>query len=112
MRLSILPGGEVFPGRTSTGELMPHLLREDNDGICILTLNRPEIRNAIDDEIMRLLAEETARLSADESLRAVVVTGAGSEAFCAGGDLKWLQSFENADAGEAMSRRIRKFSRA
>jgi enoyl-CoA hydratase len=108
MRLSILPGGEVFPGRTSTGELMPHLLREDNDGICILTLNRPEIRNAIDDEIMRLLAEETARLSADESLRAVVVTGAGSEAFCAGGDLKWLQSFENADAGEAMSRRMQK----
>lgn len=85
---------------------MPHLICEEKDGIATLTLNRPEVRNAIDDEIMRLLSEHVERLSGDGELRAVIVTGSGDEAFCAGGDLKWLQGFETGAAGEAMSRRM------
>ncbi len=85
---------------------MPHLICEEKDGIATLTLNRPEVRNAIDDEIMRLLFEHVERLSGDEELRAVILTGSGDEAFCAGGDLKWLQSFETGEAGEGMSRRM------
>ena len=64
------------------------------------------MRNCVDEEIMLRLAEETERLAGDESLHAVILTGAGGEAFCAGGDLKWLQSFEGAEAGEGMSRRM------
>ncbi|MEE9256994.1 MAG: enoyl-CoA hydratase-related protein [bacterium] len=85
---------------------MPHLLCEETDGIATLTLNRPEVRNAVDDEIMSSLSGHTERLAGDERLRAVIVTGAGDEAFCAGGDLKWLQTFETGEAGESMSRRM------
>jgi enoyl-CoA hydratase len=85
---------------------MSHLICEEDAGIVTLTLNRPGVRNAIDDEIMRLLSERIGGLAGDDSLRAVLITGAGDEAFCAGGDLKWLQSFEGAEAGEAMSRRM------
>ena len=67
---------------------MPHLICEEKDGIATLTLNRPEVRNAIDDEIMRLLSEHVERLAGDEELRAVIVTGSGDAAFCAGGDRK------------------------
>lgn len=85
---------------------MSHLFSEEDAGIVTLTLNRPDVRNCVDEEIMSRLAEETERLAGDESLRAVILTGAGGEAFCAGGDLKWLQSFEGAEAGEGMSRRM------
>jgi enoyl-CoA hydratase len=85
---------------------MSHLICKENAGIVTLTLNRPGVRNAIDDEIMRLLSERIEHLAGDDSLRAVLITGAGGEAFCAGGDLKWLQSFEGAEAGKAMSRRM------
>lgn len=85
---------------------MSHLLCDEEDGIVTLTLNRPEVRNAIDDEIMRLLSGHLDRLAEDESLRAVILTGAGGEAFCAGGDLKWLQSFDTGEAGGAISRRM------
>lgn len=85
---------------------MPHLLCEEKDGIATLTLNRPDVRNAIDDEIMRLLSGHVDRLAGDGDLRVVILTGAGGEAFCAGGDLKWLQTFETGEAGEGMSRRM------
>lgn len=85
---------------------MPHLLCETEDGVATLTLNRPDVRNAVDAEIMDGLSDAADRLAADESLRAVLLTGAGKEAFCAGGDLKWLQSFDTPEKGAAMSRRM------
>ena len=66
---------------------MSHLLSEEDAGIVTLTLNRPDVRNCVDEEIMSRLAEETERLAGEESLRAVILTGAGGEAFCAGGTL-------------------------
>jgi enoyl-CoA hydratase/carnithine racemase len=57
------------------------------DGVAWLTLNVPERRNAISNAMRGLLAEAFASLDADDSVRVVVLTGAGS-AFCAGVDLK------------------------
>ena len=53
-----------------------------------LTLNRPSARNAINGEVANALEAALQALEADDSIRAVVLTGAGQEAFCSGADLK------------------------
>lgn len=63
------------------------LLEKIEGGIATLTMNRPEARNAFTREMMDGLSEKLARLAKDNSVRAVVLTGAGG-AFCAGGDVK------------------------
>lgn len=64
------------------------LLEIDADGIGVLTFNRPQARNALTLSAMYAFAEavETLHHSQDD-LKAVVLTGAGTDAFCAGGDL-------------------------
>jgi E-phenylitaconyl-CoA hydratase len=57
-----------------------------DDMLALVTLNRPDKRNAINDEMRAELTDAFARFDADPSIRVVVLTGAGS-AFCAGGDL-------------------------
>jgi len=66
---------------------MPDLLYEKRDGVAILTLNRPDHRNAFSPEMMVLLAEAWVDFRDDDDLRVAVLTGAGDQAFCAGGDL-------------------------
>ena len=66
---------------------MESLLLSNANGVATLTINRPAQRNAITLEMWRSLAEITARLDQDSSVRVVVVTGAGDEAFSAGGDI-------------------------
>lgn len=70
---------------------MPGPLRVERpaEGVVLLTLDLPDRRNAMTEELTAAWGSTIAELSADRGLRAVVVTGAGS-AFCAGGDLSWL----------------------
>jgi len=56
----------------------------------VLTIDRPERRNAVDRETAAELLEGYRRFEADEDARAMILTGAGEEAFCAGADLKAL----------------------
>ena len=58
------------------------------DGIAILTIDRPEQRNALSKEVRDGLRGAWARFDADDSARIAILTGAGDKAFCAGGDLK------------------------
>ncbi|MGH7841335.1 MAG: enoyl-CoA hydratase-related protein [Candidatus Binataceae bacterium] len=69
---------------------MPALLFELRDGIAYLTLNRPEVHNAINPELIVQLAEAWRRVAADDSIRVAIVTGAGDKAFSAGADLARL----------------------
>jgi enoyl-CoA hydratase/carnithine racemase len=73
---------------------MPLLLRDRKGLVEILTLNRPEARNAINGALSRALVAAFKEIEADESCRAVVLTGAGDRAFCAGMDLKVLAAGE------------------
>ena len=66
---------------------MSKVLLKKSGHIALLTLNRPEVRNAIDPETLCRMADAFAELAADDGVRVVVVTGAGRQAFCAGGDL-------------------------
>jgi enoyl-CoA hydratase len=58
------------------------------DGIAIITLNRPEARNALGKDIRAGLFAAWDRFERDPALRVAILTGAGEKAFCAGGDLK------------------------
>jgi enoyl-CoA hydratase/carnithine racemase len=57
------------------------------DARLVLTIDRPERRNALNADVIGALREALQRTKSDDTLRAVVLTGAGDEAFCAGGDL-------------------------
>jgi enoyl-CoA hydratase/carnithine racemase len=63
------------------------LLRDDADGIAVLTLNRPEARNSLSEALLTALAGELDAIAADASVRAVVIAANGP-AFSAGHDLK------------------------
>jgi enoyl-CoA hydratase/carnithine racemase len=58
------------------------------DGIAIITLNRPDARNALSVDIREGLRAAWDRFERDPSLRVAILTGTGDKAFCAGGDLK------------------------
>ena len=59
----------------------------------VLTIDRPERRNAVDGPTAELLHEGFRSFEADDEARALVLTGAGGIAFCAGADLKALETF-------------------
>ncbi|MDP3309957.1 MAG: enoyl-CoA hydratase/isomerase family protein, partial [Polaromonas sp.] len=61
---------------------------EAADGIRTLVLNRPEVMNAMNTQMFVELREALHELAFDDALRVLIVTGAGSRAFSAGGDLK------------------------
>jgi enoyl-CoA hydratase/carnithine racemase len=69
----------------------------DRGHIAELALDRPEAMNAVSTEMARDLAAACAELSADETVRCVVVTSTSPKAFCVGADLKERNSFTDAD---------------
>lgn len=79
------------------------LVDHRSDHITVLTINRPAQRNALDLATMRAFAEAIACLTTDAELRAVIVTGADSEAFCSGGDLYELHNYASEADGRMMS---------
>ncbi len=77
----------------------PVLLQETTDGIAVLTLNRPDVMNALNFELLRALKDNIHRIRFEPDIRVVIITGAGEKAFCAGADLK-----ERAGLSEAQVR--------
>jgi len=59
---------------------------ERTDNVVVITLNRPRVLNALNRALKGELADALTKIKADESIRAVVITGAGDQAFCSGGD--------------------------
>lgn len=59
-----------------------------DDGIAIITINRPDQRNCLSYEVREGLRAAWTRFEADDALRVGILTGSGEKAFCAGGDLK------------------------
>ncbi|MBQ4823751.1 crotonase/enoyl-CoA hydratase family protein [Leisingera sp. HS039] len=72
-------------------------LDTDARGVCTLTLNRPDKHNAMSGQMLQELILAARRLNEDETVRVVVLTGAG-KSFCAGGDLGWMRDQMDADA--------------
>jgi 2-(1,2-epoxy-1,2-dihydrophenyl)acetyl-CoA isomerase len=81
------------------------LLAEVTDGIALLTMNRPSRRNALSQAMLGALADQLTRLDADESVRCVVLTGAGG-AFSAGGDVKGMAATPTTHEGDRHGRTL------
>jgi enoyl-CoA hydratase len=64
------------------------VLVEQRDAVTVVTINRPEVRNALDAETMAGIGEALVAAEQNGDVRAVVLTGAGDRAFCAGMDLR------------------------
>lgn len=81
--------------------------REIRDGLGWLTLDRPDVRNALSSELIDAIGEALDAFEADDSVRAVVIAAAGS-AFCAGADLRSMRASRDAcdDANRADARRM------
>jgi len=92
-----------------TGIDSDHLLAWEEDGVAVLTLNRPEARNAMSGDINAALARALDHAERTPSVRCVVLTGAGG-AFCAGGDVKGMagsgDSGATAGAAATLDERI------
>src|SRR3954471_23198732 len=75
------------------------ILTEDRDGILVITINRPDARNAVNGDVANGMAEALDRLDSDDDLRVGIVTGAGGY-FSAGMDLKAFVQGQSPYAGD------------
>jgi enoyl-CoA hydratase len=73
---------------------MAHLETEQRGHVLVLTMNRPEAKNALSPEMLVGLADAWDAIDADDSIRVAVLTGAGG-VFCAGADLKAMNDSQN-----------------
>jgi enoyl-CoA hydratase len=80
-----------------------------DDGLAVVTINRPEALNALNDEVLASLEKAFHGLSRDASLRAVIITGAG-KAFVAGADIKAMAGFSPLEARAFAQRGQRVFN--
>jgi methylglutaconyl-CoA hydratase len=74
-------------------------VQRDDRGVVTVVLNRPEVRNAMSPALMSGLNDALTDLAADESVRVLVLTGAG-DTFSAGGDLNWMRRGVDKDEAE------------
>src|ERR1700736_4944267 len=84
-------------GVTPEGLPMAKVIYEKRDQVAYITLNRPEVHNAIDTETDGLLFEAWTDFRGDPDVRIAILTGSGDKTFCAGADLKshvdpWLHA--------------------
>ena len=88
----------------------PLLMERHSDGVAVLTLNEPDRRNAMTAELTSAWKSAIADLAVDRGLRAVVVAASGS-AFCAGGDLSWIEGDGSPTSPDALRDKMLPFYR-
>jgi len=79
-----------------------NVLYEEDRGIGVVTVSRPEVHNALNMETIRELRDLCLRLRAEDALRAMILTGAGDKTFLSGGDLKEFQHLKTVEAARHM----------
>ena len=78
------------------------ILFQENNGWGVITLNRPKALNALTFTMVEAFLDQLKKWEENDAIRAVMVTGAGDRAFCAGGDIRWLHdTAKNDPAGAA-----------
>jgi enoyl-CoA hydratase/carnithine racemase len=83
----------------ATASQYEFIATSDKNGVRTITLDRPEVRNAINDQMRAELIEAFDAAANDKSVRAVILTGAG-KGFCSGGDIAGMRERLEAPAGE------------
>ncbi|WP_068187441.1 crotonase/enoyl-CoA hydratase family protein [Mycobacterium sp. UM_CSW] len=80
---------------TEAGNGQPGALVEHRGNVMVITINRPEARNAVNAAVSIGVGDALEQAQHDLDVRAVVITGAGDKSFCAGADLKAISRREN-----------------
>ncbi len=91
--------------------LFENLLLDAGGPIVTLTINRPQVRNALNDRTVEEIDQALAHLEADPGLRVLIVTGAGDKAFVAGADINELKERDPVRGREVTRRRQEVFNR-
>jgi 2-(1,2-epoxy-1,2-dihydrophenyl)acetyl-CoA isomerase len=84
--------------------MFKHLIYEASDGVARVTLNRPQVYNALSPELIEEITAAVKAAGDDAAVRVVVLTGAGDKAFCSGADLKAGMG-DATSLGDALRRR-------
>jgi enoyl-CoA hydratase len=84
----------------------PTLLVEQDGPVLIVTMNRPHRRNALVPDMLVRMADAWQRANEDDAIRCVILTGAGTEAYCSGGDLSdgWMSGEQTEEATRIQER--------
>lgn len=75
-----------------------HIRYQVDDGIAVITMDRPKALNALNAELLEELADALARIDGDEDIRVLILTGAGEKAFVAGADITELATYDPLQA--------------
>ena len=88
----------------------PVLLEERRGPVLLLTMNRPERHHALNTALTAALEDAVERAEADEGVRVIVLTGSGTKAFCAGGDMLEMSGVERREQPPAPRRSVTRFN--
>jgi len=75
-----------------------NIIFEVKDGIAIITFNRPEVLNALNNKLLKELSHALDKIAENEDIRVLILTGAGEKSFVAGADIKEISTFDALDA--------------
>ncbi len=95
-------------GRANKPFEVPVVLREDRDGVAVLTIRRPKVLNALDQSVFQELATRFQQCDADPKVKGIVLTGFGKKAFVSGADVNFLAKIDSVAMGEQTSRTSQK----
>jgi 3-hydroxypropionyl-coenzyme A dehydratase len=73
-------------------------LERPADGICTITINRPEVLNAINVDVISELSSAIDTVAEDDNIRVVIITGKGERSFCAGADIRYVVNISAIEA--------------
>ncbi len=100
-----VPGCLVEQARAGRPFRIEHVLRRDDGDVAIVTIRRPRVLNALNDDVYAQLAETFAALQSDPRVAAVVLTGFGTKAFVSGADVNFLARIATPAEGFDTSQR-------
>jgi enoyl-CoA hydratase/carnithine racemase len=83
---------------------VPVVLREDRDGIAVLTIRRPKVLNALDQSVFAEIKTRFQQCDQDPKVKGIVLTGFGKKAFVSGADVNFLAKIDSVAMGEQTSR--------
>ena len=91
-------------GKDNTPFDVPVVLREDKDGIAVLTIRRPKVLNALDQAVFAEIRRRFEECDKDPTVQGIVLTGFGKKAFVSGADVNFLAKIDSVAMGEETSR--------
>ncbi len=79
---------------------LENLLLTKDEGIAVVTINRPQFLNALNRATVEELSQIIDLVDKDDEVKAVIITGAGDKSFAAGGDINYMQDMDSLDSRE------------